>query len=45
MKQSGHLKSNVETGTRCPSLQSMEGDIQINRARKAWLENVEVDVA
>ena len=37
MKQSGHLIPNEETGTGCPSLQSMEGHLQMSM--EVWVDN------
>ena len=36
MKQSGHLNASEETGTGCPSLQSMEGHLQTST--NVWVE-------
>ena len=37
MKQSGHLDTSEKTGTGCPLLQSMEGDLQISM--EVWVDN------
>ena len=37
MKQSGHLNPSEETGTGCPSRQSMEGHLQTSM--KVWDNN------
>ena len=37
MKQSEHLNPSEETGTGCPSLQSMEGHLQTSM--EVWVDN------